>query len=189
MTRARAAGRQPPRPGGGVYYVYMQLVLDTDALVKLVMAGAKEAVVGSFEVLIPASVHREAVEEGHGHVDADLISANVGAGRIRVVSDLPERPEEAILPQGGERDAYRLFMHLADHEPAALASDDHRFLRRLRGLGLAPLTPGAVLVLLADRGDANRHEALAFLERLRPHIRVEQYVLCQSALTREGRES
>ncbi|HEY8552022.1 MAG TPA: hypothetical protein VIL40_01020 [Thermaerobacter sp.] len=170
----------------------MRLVVDTDALVKLTLAGAKEAVVRAFEVLIPEAVYREAVVEGkaHGYEDALVLERNVQARRIRVV-DAGDEPFEAedALPDGGEREVYRLFQRVgAGGSLAFIVSDDQRLLRRLALLGIRAITPGAVLVLLAREGAARVADAVGWLEAMRRTISAAEYELCRSALAALKRE-
>jgi len=178
------------------YDVYtMRLVVDTDALVKLTLAGAKEVLVRAFEVLIPEAVYREAVVEGtaHGYEDALVLERNVQAQRIRVVDAGDELVEaEDVLPAGGEREVYRLFCRVsASGGPRVfIVSDDQRLLRRLQLLGIRAITPGAVLVLLAREGAAGVAEAIGWLVRMRRTISTAEYEACRAALAdlqrREG---
>jgi hypothetical protein len=158
------------------------LILDTDALLKLVRAGAKEAMASAFDVALPPAVYREAVDQGAGHADAELVAADVRSGRMSVRAEPGDAMEDALLPDGGEREVLRLYLSLRTAEPGALASDDERFLRRLRSLGVTALTPGTVLVLMVRRGAMARDEALACLDRLRSSIGTAQYEMCRGAL-------
>ncbi|MDR7554405.1 MAG: hypothetical protein QN157_02235 [Armatimonadota bacterium] len=169
--------------------------MDTDALLKLTLAGAKEAVVGAFQVLIPEAVYREAVVEGkaHGYDDALVLERNVQARRVQVAhaGDEPADAED-VLPAGGEREVYRLFRRVSASGGARvfIVSDDRRLLHRLRLLGTRPITPGAVLVLLAREGLATAREALGWLDALRRTISTAEYEVCRAALAavhkREG---
>lgn len=57
----------------------MKIVMDADCLVKLVKAGAKEAVVSSMTVHIASLVKKETVDDARdkGYQDAGLIQENI----------------------------------------------------------------------------------------------------------------
>lgn len=165
----------------------MRLVLDTDALVKLTLAGAKEALVRAFEVLIPEAVYREAVVEGkaHGYEDALVLERNVQVGRIGVAGAGNEpAAAEDVLPAGGEREIYRLYQTVRARGGgrAFIVSDDQRLLHRLALLGIRAITPGAVLVLAARQGAAGVAEATGWLEAMRRTISPAEYEGCRAAL-------
>lgn len=156
--------------------------MDSDALIKLTKAGAKEAVAAAMELWIPPTVQREAVEEGRrmGQRDALQIEANIATKRVHVVV-LRKRiasPEVALF-SGGEQEVVSAFRRGGFD---AIVSDDQRVLSRLEGLQVPFLTPGAVLVMLALRRRIEARQATAFLEALRPWISPDEYALCSLAL-------
>ncbi len=161
----------------------MRLVADTDALIKLTRCGAKSRLTAAFNIVIPEAVHREAIVEGlrHRYDDAAVLKRNVDAGRIRVMTEAKPTPEEAALPEGGEREVYRLFKSLAGQR-RWLVTDDHRVLQRLLLLGVRGITPGALLVLAVRQGKAATKEARGWLEALRPMVSAAEYESCRMAL-------
>ena len=172
-----------------VYYLYtgcmVSLVADTDALIKLTRCGAKEAVATAFRLIIPDAVRNEAITQGmdRGFDDAALLAANLVNGYIGVVAAEKEDPNSNVLPKGGEREVYLLFLQERGlGHKAMLASDDHRFLRRLALLGVGALTPGAVLVSLAQNGHVPKHQVITWLDSLRPLVSPAEYELCTQAL-------
>lgn len=160
----------------------MRLIVDADALIKLIKAGAKEVVSRFAEVWIPPRVHREVVVQGKrgGHPDALQAEANVTARRIRIVARRRWAlgPEAALL-SGGEREVLAAFRGGTFD---AVVSDDQRVLTRLEAFEIPFFTPGALLVLLARRGQLERRQVADLLERLRPWISAEEYAVCSMAL-------
>lgn len=159
--------------------------MDTDAIVKLTKAGAKGHVAASHQILLGPAVQREAIDAGklHGYPDAVLIEENVNRGRVMVRGGRRFPHADAIL-EGlrlgpGEEDALRLFLTArAD----VVVSDDMDFLRRLRSIQVPLLTPAALLVDMVAEKAITREEGLQFLERLAPHIALEEYYVARITL-------
>jgi rRNA-processing protein FCF1 len=100
--------------------------MDSDCLIKLTKAGLKERICASWQIAIPELVRHETVELAPQLPDAQRIAENIASGSLNVIADRAkhEKGEDAVLLmyQGGGFDA--------------IATDDARFVRRLRGLGL-----------------------------------------------------
>lgn len=168
----------------------MKIVFDSDALIKIARCGAKEAVVATFEVIIPEAVEREAISEGlaAGFADAALLSANRESGRIQVPRTPIPSAEAEALPQGGDREVYALYRSLEGTGGAVVATDDQKVIRRLQMLNARFVTPGALLVALCDSG-RSPEEALRWLEQLGPLISPEEFRSTLDALeNRRGGE-
>ena len=139
--------------------------MDSDCLIKLAKAGLKERVCTAWEVSIPSAVRRETVEQAPGLPDARRIGENIAAGRLTVVGEDadPEKGEEAalMLYRSGGFDA--------------VATDDARFIRYLRGLSVPFAVPSVLLVMLRQAGALSATEAAGALSALRPHISGEEH--------------
>jgi rRNA-processing protein FCF1 len=139
--------------------------MDADCLIKLTKAGLKEHVCEAWKVVIPAIVRRETVEQAPGLPDAARIKQNIAAGRIAVneAHVRAAKGEEVVLHlyQGGGFDA--------------VASDDARFIRQLRGLGVPYAVPAVIVVRLCREGILTADLALKALAELRPHIGPDQH--------------
>ena len=151
----------------------MKLAMDADCLIKLTKAGLKERVCATWEVCIPATVRRETVEQAPTLPDAIRIRDNIVAGRLCVVKETAgaRRGEDAVLRlyQAGGFDA--------------VATDDARFIRILRGLGVPYAVPGVLVVKLRQAGALSTAEAGVGLAALRPHISPEEYAAAQLMLS------
>ena len=143
---------------------YMKIVMDADCLIKLTRAGMKERVCGEWEVHIPALVRRETTSEAPRLPDAVRIQDNISAGLITVSSGGGGRSK-------GEEAALQLFRAEAFD---AIATDDARFIRRLRGLGVPYAVPAVIVVRLHREGAMTRAEAHEALDALVPLISAEE---------------
>jgi rRNA-processing protein FCF1 len=144
---------------------YMRIAMDADCLIKLAKAGLKEKVCAAWTVSIPVLVLQETVERAPRLPDAVRISENIAAGRLAVqaVGQDQAKGEDAVLGlyQGGGFDA--------------VATDDARFIRRLRALGVPYALPAVIVVRLRLDGTLNADQAGQALAALRQHISADQH--------------
>jgi hypothetical protein len=144
---------------------YMLLAMDADCLIKLTKAGLKEQVCAAWSISIPVLVLQETVERAPQLPDAVRIGENIAAGRLAVqpVGENHAKGEDAVLGlyQGGGFDA--------------VATDDARFVRRLRGLGVPYALPAVIVVRLQLDGTLSADQARQALGALRPHISADQH--------------
>ena len=160
------------------------LVLDSDSLIKLTKAGAKEFMVKHFQVIIPYRVKYESVDQAAGKPDAIMIEQNIRAKKIEVIKaqkkdTYVENHIRDIGLKGGEQEVYRLSIQ---NEYDLLSSDDQKFLRLLQLLGKKAVTPAAIIVLLHHNKEINHEKASQLLQGLRPHISDEEYDLCMEEI-------
>ena len=159
----------------------MKIVMDADCLIKLTKSGLKEAVCSAWSIAIPRVVETEIVTAGAGRPDAELVRENIELNRIAVWDDgagvdTHRRGEDAVLA---------MFRHGGY---AAVASDDARFIRRLRVLSVPFAVPAVIIVLLHRDGVLTDDAARAALEELRQHISPDQYATGVLMLTGGGEE-
>ncbi|MGQ0797485.1 MAG: hypothetical protein ACT4OI_06465 [Methanobacteriota archaeon] len=156
----------------------MNLVIDTDALIKLTKSSAKGPVGATFAIFVPSEVQRECVEQGKagGFPDALRVEENIERRVLTVRKSKRSVRTEAIVRDlklsGGEADVFRL------HRSGGIdlvVSDDRRFLSILEALGIRYTTPGPLIAALARMGKLPRKEALAHLERLAAFISEDEY--------------
>ena len=150
----------------------MNVLMDADCLIKLTKAGLKESVCTHLSVVIPQIVKREIIDLGKNHPDSIVIKDNLNKGLLSLsdVETQVVKGEEAalILFQKGGFDA--------------VLSDDKRFVRRLRALGIPYITPAVCIVLLLKQGKINLPDALGKLELLSPFISSDEYNTVKWAL-------
>ena len=153
-------------------FAYMKLAMDSDCLIKLAKAGLKECVCVAWQICIPALVRRETVERAPALQDAMQIRDNIASGRLTVVGG-------GAPAKQGEDEVLRLYRAGGFD---AVATDDARFIRRLRGLGVPYAVPGAIVVQLRQAGALSLAEAERALAALRPHISAEEHAVAQLVL-------
>ncbi len=151
----------------------MKIVMDADCLIKLTKAGLKELVCDMWEVHIPDLVRRETTRAAPRLPDAVRIKENIGAGRILVASG-------STRSRKGEEAALALFKAGALE---AIATDDARFIRRLRGLGVPLIVPGVLIVKLCLEGAMTRDGASRALQELAPLISADERAAAELMLT------
>lgn len=167
----------------------MNIVVDTDVMIKMTKISLKETLTSSFSVLLPPEVVVESVDQGKqgGHPDALKVEENIKRGRIRVSKPRKSGRAEAIVRdlglRGGEADVVRLYS--AGRVDVAV-SDDRRFLQVLQSLDVPYATSSSLLVALAKRGRVTRANALSYLQKLAEYISEEQYAEARAAIEREG---
>ena len=147
--------------------------MDADCLIKLTKADLKERVCAVCSITIPELVRRETVERAPHLPDAVRIRENVEKRHIRV--------REAVGSQVDGEDA-ALFL-FRDGGFDVIASDDARFIRRLRGLGVPFAVPAVIAVLLFRDGALTADQVREALEALRPHVSADQYAAAQLLLS------
>ena len=151
---------------------HMKVLMDADCLIKLTKAGLKEAVCVHLSVTIPQIVKHEVVDLGKNHPDSMMIKDNLGKGLLSLSGvETPDvKGEEAVLAvfQSGGFDA--------------VCSDDKRFVRRLRALGVPYIPPAVCVFLLLKQGKVNLPDALEKLELLSPFISSDEYHTVKWAL-------
>lgn len=153
----------------------MKVVMDSDCLVKLTKAGAKEAVAMAMEVYIPDLVKRETVDEvkGKGYQDAIIIEENIKKKFLRIVKSREDN-SLSIPVTKGEGEVVSLYLK-GSYD--VIASDDRKFLKKIEAANIPYLTPTACLVYLYKSGKNNKAEVLKMLEALKPLISSEEYVM------------
>ena len=79
--------------------------MDSDCLVKLSKAGAKEAIVSAMEVSIPPLVKKETVDEAkaNGYRDAFMIEENIDKELLHVVKLQGKKLPVVSVVKGGRK--------------------------------------------------------------------------------------
>ena len=147
--------------------------MDADCLIKLTKADLKERACAAWSVTIPELVRQETVERAPDLPDASRIRENVEKRRIAV-------QEIGGSPADGEDGALHLFQEGGFD---VIASDDARFIRRLRGLGVPFAVPAIFAVLLCRDGALTPEQAREALGALRPHVSADQHATAQLLLS------
>ena len=150
----------------------MRFVIDADCLIKLAKAQFKEPVCAAFEIALPADVRREVMRNAAAHPECQLIAANLGSRSLHEVASRERgvKGEEATLAvyrQGG-----------CD----GIASDDKRFIRKLRALGVPYVTAAVFILLLVRHGHLTVAEGQEALNRLAPMVSDDEVAVVRLKL-------
>jgi len=154
--------------------------IDSDTLIKLTRAGAKEVVASAVEIVVSPEVKKETVDEGKsgGFPDAFEIERNIKRGLIKVVRARKAGETETIVRElglmGGEAGVFRLFM---DGKCKAVASGDQKFLDLIEALNIPFVTSSALIVYLWKNGKIEKDVCLKLMKKLEPMISDEEYQL------------
>lgn len=151
---------------------YMKLVMDSDSLIKLTKAGAKEIVLNNLEVCIPPSVMNETTESKDKFPDALKIHENINKGLLKIKDPPNSSFVKSLGIKGGE--AQVLMLH---DNTSAISSDDSKFLNLLENLNIPYLTPASIIIFLLKKGTIKKDESKKFLENLKEFVSDEEYHL------------
>ena len=154
--------------------------MDSDCLVKLTKAGAKDAVTKALEVYIPRGVVRETVVTGkqRRYADAIEIESNIRKKRLRVLQ-AEKSGRYPLISSRGEAQVLTSFLK-GGYD--AVASDDQRFLKKLDSEGIPYLTPTACILYLFYNKANTREEVIQFLFQVRPFVSNEEYEIARHDL-------
>lgn len=158
--------------------------MDSDCLVKLTKAGAKEAILSNMEVAVPALVKKETVDEAKkkGYQDGLIIEENLRKKALHVV-EAKRKKQSLMSATKGEEEVVAVYL---SGTYDAVASDDRRFLKRLESADIPYLTPTACLLYLYHVGRLGQSKALMMLESLRPFISSEEYAVARVSMEKKS---
>ena len=143
----------------------MMVLMDADCLIKLTKSQLKELVCKNFSVVIPRVVKAEVIDNAQKHADAEIIKENVHKKMLTV--------HRRLSPSKKGEDAILTIYH---QDPIdAVCSDDRRFIKRLRLLGIPYITPSVFIALLLRNGQLTVKEAHERLEALSPFVSDSEY--------------
>jgi hypothetical protein len=158
----------------------MKVIMDSDCLIKLTRAKAKEVVLRNVEAYIPPKVFEETVTipKEEGYPDAFIIEDNQKNGLL-LIEDIKndQRVEEMVKRLGlgyGEADVFRLFKSGCFD---IISSDDRRFIKIIDALDVPYITPTALITYLFNKKILNSEEAKIYINNLKEMISEEEYYL------------
>ncbi len=151
--------------------------MDSDCLVKLTKAGAKEFIVSEMTVHIPDLVKRETVDEvrGRGYQDSVIIEENINKRLIHIIKHQKEIRSKMPVSKG-ESEVMSIYLK-GGYD--AVASDDRRFLKKLEAAKIPYLTPAACIIYLYQHKRFGKMAVLELLEALKYFISSEEYTIAR----------
>ncbi len=159
----------------------MKLVMDSDSLIKLTKAGAKEIILNNIEVLITPSVMNETTKNKDMFPDALKIHENINKSLLKVKNPVNSSFVKSLGIKGGE--AQVLMLH---DSSSAISSDDSKFLNLLDNLNIPYLTPASVIVLLVKKGAIKKDESKKLLGNLKELVSDEEYHLAMDEVENDN---
>ena len=158
--------------------------MDSDCLVKLTKAGAKEIVAVAMEIHIPYLVKKETVDDvkDRSYPDALVIEENIKR-KVLHLRRYKGKSSAAISMTKGEEEVVSLYLG-GGYE--AVASDDRRFLKKLQVAGIPYLTSSACVLYLFINERIKKTAVIEILKGLSPFISKEEYDISKFYL--EGKE-
>lgn len=142
----------------------MNVLMDSDCLIKIVKSGLKELVCKNFKVTISSVVVEETVTHGKGYPDAELIEQNIRKEAIEVKS-----------VEGNTKGEESVYLLYQKGRYSAICSDDKKFLRKLKLLEIPYITPAVFIAILLKKGKIRKKIAAEKLVKLKPYISDEEY--------------
>ena len=155
--------------------------MDSDSLIKLTKAGAKEIILNNIEVFIPPLVMNETTEGKDRFPDALKIHENITKGLLKVKNPPNSSFIKSLGIKGGE--AQVLMLH---DSSSAISSDDAKFLNTLDNLNIPYLTPASVIVFLLKKGAIKKDESRKLLGNLKELVSDEEYHLAMDEVENDN---
>lgn len=148
------------------------LILDSDALIKLSHSEVLVMVCGAFNCFITDEVKKETVDEGKKrfYSDADLIEGLINKKMLKIKN--PKRLIKEVEFGRGELSALSLYKETRKH---ILVSDDSNFIKYLEKGEIDFLVPADLILLLKKTGKIKLKEALYYLDKMKIFIKEEVY--------------
>lgn len=155
--------------------------MDSDSLIKLTKAGAKELVLNNIDVLIPPMVVNETTESKERFPDALKIHENINRGLLKIKEPPNSSFVKSLGIKGGE--AQVLMLH---DSSSAISSDDAKFLNLLENLNIPYLTPASIIVFLLKKGAIKKDESRKLLGNLKEMVSDEEYHLAMDEIENDN---
>jgi len=155
--------------------------MDSDSLIKLTKAGAKEIILNNIDVIIPPSVMDETIENKDRFPDALKIHENINKGLLKVKNPVNSSFVKNLGIKGGEAQVLMLHDSLS-----AISSDDSKFLNLLDNLNIPYLTPASVIVFLVKKGAIKKDESKKLLGNLKELVSDEEYHLAMDEVENDN---
>ena len=157
-----------------------KLLLDSDALIKILKAEFLDITVQNFDVITTKEVYDEVVTEGKKgfYQDADKIEKFVKDGKIGIIKTGYKKRKKPKQSFGaGETSVFQAY-----RKNSLIVTDDLSFTSYIRKEGMASISSAHLLFILFKKNKLSKSEAYYCLERLKPFIRKEVYEIIKNDL-------
>lgn len=149
------------------------LILDSDALIKLTQSEIITKLCSVFDCIITDAIKKETVDEGKKrfYPDADIIEELIKNRLLKI-----KNPEKLIKIEEefgeGELSVLSLYKNGKNH---IIISDDHAFIRYLEKENIDFLVPADLILLLKKFRKISLKESLYYLDKMKVFIKEEIY--------------
>lgn len=149
------------------------LLLDSDALIKLAYSGVLVQVCQTFNCITTEEVRHETVDEGKKRLypDADIIEAVFENKLLKIKKPKTKIRESSRLGKG-ELSIFELSKNVKN---CILVSDDKTFLRELEKEDIDFLVPPDLIVLLRQKRKISCEDARRYINQMKAFIGEEAY--------------
>ena len=149
------------------------LILDSDALIKLTHSEIIFSVCNAFNCLITKEVEEEAVTEGKKrfYPDAFVIEKLIKSSLLNVRAP---KSKLKIKESLGKGEISVLKLHSSVRK-SIIISDDSAFIRYLENNNIIFFVPSDLIILLKKLGKISLKEAMYFLDKMKAFIKDEVY--------------
>ncbi|MAE43292.1 hypothetical protein CMO93_05955 [Candidatus Woesearchaeota archaeon] len=149
------------------------LLLDSDALIKLTHSEIIFKVCEAFNCSITNEVKEETVKEGKARFYPDaLIIENLIKNSLLNLKSSKKRIKIKENFGKGEKSILELYHNTKNN---AIVSDDSTFIKHLENENIPFFVPSDLIILLKKQSKINQKEAFYFLEKMKVFIREEVY--------------
>jgi len=149
------------------------LLLDSDALIKLTYSGALIKICKTFKCTTTNEIKKETVDEGKIRLypDAEIIEELIKTKLLKIKN--PKKNIEITKNLGkGELSILSLTKEVKEY---IIISDDQIFIKELEKENINFLVPTALIIWLKRLNKINQKEAKEHLERIKTFIKEEDY--------------
>lgn len=143
----------------------MNVLMDSDCLIKFTKAGLKELIVKNYAVFIPSIVEFEVVKAGkvRGHIDAQIVEENISRQLIHILETKNHRDGDTAIVE--------IF---SISKCQFVATDDRKLTKILKSRAIPYLLPAVMVYHLCQKNFNTVAETKKNLKKLKPYISEEE---------------
>lgn len=150
-----------------------KLIVDSDALIKLMKSGVLEKICQYYNCIITNEVKNECVDEGKKRLHKDALKIEELINKKLLITKDAKKARKIKENLGkGEVSTVNLYFQ---EKNSIIVTDDSAFIRYLEENNIKFLIPADLILLMKNSNKIDRKTALKYLEKMRDFIREEVY--------------
>jgi len=150
-----------------------KLLVDADALIKFTHAKIIQIICSIFDVIITKEIESEVVTEGKKRLYPDAFEIETLIQKKLIIVKSPRNKKTIKESLGmGEKSLLDLARSM---KSTMIISDDSAFLRCLEKQNMSYIIPSDMIIVLTKLHKIKVHEALTYLEYMKPWIKKQSY--------------